>query len=104
MARAIASAAASAPGVASLGSGPSEGFATYGPHETVEGVAIRRTTNGAIASIAIVAEYQPDRSLIELAGKVRRRALRAAAEVAAGGVDAVDVTIQDLLNPTGRNT
>jgi uncharacterized alkaline shock family protein YloU len=95
LARAIAAAALSVPGVAALAGEA----ATLGPNETVRGVAIDRGAPDPAASIHMVAEYRRGENLLELAGRVRRKALRAAAELPGGSLRRIDVTVHDIVVP-----
>ena len=72
--------------------------ATYGANETVRGVAIDRRGAAPVVALSFAAEYDAGADFRELAGRVRRAALRAA-RMAGATVSRVDITVHDVIVP-----
>ena len=99
LARAIAAALTTVPGVVALAPGGVVEVATYGPGEVVRGVAVRRS--GATWSVAVhvVARYTTDLVLPELAERIRRTTARVIAEHGGPPSPWIDVAVDDLTLP-----
>lgn len=96
LAKAAAAAASEVPGVADLSPGQVSEVATYGPGETVRGVAVRYVNGTLDVDVHVVARFTPSINLQVLANHVRRAVAGAVEELGVGGVIRVNVTIDDL--------
>ncbi len=101
VARAAAAAVSAVPGVADLSPGQVAEVATYGPGETVRGVAVHRVNGILDVDVHVIARYTPSTNLQALANRVRRAVAEALEELGAGSIHRIDVTIDDLRNEEG---
>ena len=96
LARAIAAAVRGVRGVADLSPGRFAEAATYGPHEKVRGVVVRRTESVLDVQVHICARYADSLVLEELAERVRQATRASAAAAGAGTIGGIDVVFDDL--------
>lgn len=96
LARAAIAAACAMPGIA--GVSPSHGVevATYGPGETVRGVAVSRSSGKMGLSLHLIARYDSALALPALAEQVRGAVRDAVAALGEGPPGAIDVAFEDL--------
>lgn len=100
VARAVEGAVSAVPGVHRMSPGRFVEAATYGARTRVLGVVVGGRGDFAVVAVHIVAVYAPDRSLIDLADKVRRAVIRAAAAITQVG--RIDVAVDDLWTGEGE--
>ena len=96
VARAAATAVTTLPEVADLSPGQVAEVATYGPGETIQGVAVHRVDGAYDVDVHVIARYTPTTNLQALADRVRRAVAGAVDELGVGPVHRIDVTIDDL--------
>lgn len=101
VAKAAAAAVSAIPGVADLSPGKVAEVATYGPGETVRGVAVHRVNGAFDVEVHVIARYPPSGNLPSLADRVRRAVAEAAEQLGAAPIRGIDVTIDDLRNEEG---
>ncbi len=101
VARAAAEAVTSLPGVADLSPGQVAEVATYGPGETVRGVAVHRVDDAFAVDVHVIARYTPATNLQALANRVRWAVTGAVESLGAGRIQRIDVTIDDLRGEEG---
>lgn len=101
VARAAAAAVRAVPGVADLSPGGVAEVATYGPGETVHGVAVHRVNGTFDVDVHVIARYIPSTNLQALANRVRLATAEAIDELGTGPIQCVNVTIDDLHGEEG---
>lgn len=96
VARAVATAVGAVPGVADLSPGAVAEVATYGPGDSIRGVAVHRVNGDFNVDVHIIARYSPTVDLQALANRVRRAVTGAIEQLGVGLIHRIDVTIADL--------
>jgi uncharacterized alkaline shock family protein YloU len=97
LARHLAAAAATVPGVAELTAGRSGAVTEYGPGGSVSGVALEGGAQTLRATVSVAARYAPDLDLPRLATAIREAVQSAADEHQPQTVEGVDVVVADLV-------
>lgn len=96
LARMIAAAVQTVPGVSDVNTRVFAGPATYGPGGMVRGVAVHRDAGVLDLAVHVIARYAVDAVLPDVAADVRRSVRQAMADAGAGPVRRVDVVIDGL--------
>ena len=96
VARVIAGAVRKVVGVAALSRGHFAEVATYGPGETLRGVAVAHSEGALVCDIRVIVKYPEVTDLLNLANRVRR-AVREALEVFGEPIERIDIAIDDLI-------
>ncbi|MBX6754315.1 MAG: hypothetical protein IRY86_08790 [Thermorudis peleae] len=96
LAKAIAGALVLLPGCVRLDAGQFGPIATYGPGERVDGIAVTVLPDRVQVTVALVARYDPSRSLFSLADEVREVVSGVAQLLIPLPVRPIDVVITDL--------
>lgn len=96
LARAVEAAVRRVPGIAAISRGAFAETGTYGPGETVFGVAVSERRTAVGLEIHVIAEYPLIADLPLLADRVRRSAFQAAESLGVTRIDRIDVAFDDL--------
>jgi hypothetical protein len=95
-AQAVAAAVRALPSVADLSPGRSAEVATYGAHEKVRGVSVRKVDGALDVGVHVCAQYATSLDLNELASRIREATLLALETAGATRVSRVDVVFDDV--------
>jgi hypothetical protein len=95
-ARAVAAAVKALPGVAELSHGQSVEVATYGAHEKVQGVSVRRVEGALDVDVHVCAEYASSLDFNELAARVREATAQSLQAAGASRISRIDVVFDDV--------
>ena len=96
LARAIAVAVRAVPGVAELSPGQSVEVATYGAHEKVQGVIVRRVEGALDVDVHVCAQYASSLDFNRLAARVREATVQSLQAAGATQVNRIDVVFDDV--------
>jgi len=96
LAQAVAAAVQALPGVAELSAGHPVEVATYGAHEKVRGVSVRKVDGGLDVDVHVCAQYASNLDLNALAARVRAAALQSLQAAGATRVTRIDVVFDDV--------
>jgi uncharacterized alkaline shock family protein YloU len=96
IARAVRSTVCAVTGVADVSPGLFAETGTYGPGETVRGVAVSRVAGGLDLEVHVIGVYADSVVLRELADRVRTAVRQSVEALGAEAVRRIDVVIDDL--------
>lgn len=97
IARTVSNAVSALPEVARLTTGRHGGSVTYGPGETVRGVAVRGRSGGYAVQIRLIAEISPSTDLVEFANRVHSTAVESVKRHDVETDLLINVVIDDIL-------
>jgi uncharacterized alkaline shock family protein YloU len=95
-AQAIATAVRAVPGVAELSPGRSAEVATYGAHEKVQGVLVRKVDGALNVDVHVCARYASSLDFNELASRIRDATAQSLQAAGATRVSRIDVVFDDV--------